>query len=80
LLFPYGHCSKISDGGIKIGDKVRLLHDIKDAYMETYLSKNEIVKIKDIHLDYKGYEYELPYGFCIGRNEFIRITNQRKRI
>jgi hypothetical protein len=62
---------------VKVGDKVRLLHDIRDAYQEIYLSEGDVVRITKIHTEYKGYEYCIPYGFCIGRDEFVRLTNQR---
>jgi hypothetical protein len=55
------------------GQLVKLNRDIKDSYGETYLSNGETVQIKKVIPEQKGYEYELPYGFCVGE-ESIKLV------
>ena len=56
-----------------IGQHVFPMHDVKDSYGETYISKGEVVKVQNYHEDQKGYEYELPYGFCLGEKDLRRV-------
>ncbi len=58
---------------IKVGDKVKLLMNVRDAYGEIYLGEGETVEIENIHTNQVGYEYEVPYGFCISRDDFEKV-------
>lgn len=60
---------------IKVGEKVKLSDDIRDRYGEIYLSKGEIVEISKIDEEKKGYEYELPYSFYVGRDRFEKLAD-----
>lgn len=46
----------------KIGDKVRLLHPIKDAYQETWHDKGDILEIKYIASDGEGLMFDSNLG------------------
>lgn len=61
------------DRKFHIGQHVTVLCDINDAYGETYIPKGSKVKVQNYHEDKKGYEYELPYGFCVGKDWLRRI-------
>lgn len=58
---------------LEIGDHIRLKKDIRDAYMEVYLSEGDIVTITQVYPAQVGYEYQIPYGFCIGKEDFEYI-------
>jgi len=46
----------------KVGDKVRLLVDVKDAYQETWHSEGSVVKITRIHKDGEGLMFDSNLG------------------
>jgi hypothetical protein len=61
----------------EVGEKVKVLKDIKDAYLETYIEAGTIVTIKKYRGDQKGYEYGLPYGFYVGADWLEKIKRNK---
>lgn len=56
-----------------VGQHVMVMHDVRDAYGEIYISKGEVVKVQNYDESRKGYEYELPHGFCLGEEDLRRV-------
>ena len=77
----YQRCAKelidrneaLVDRKFHIGQWVTVTDDINDSYGETYIPKGARVKVQNYHEGQKGYEYELPYGFCVGKDSLRRI-------
>jgi hypothetical protein len=65
--------AKIVDKKFQIGQWVTVMDDIKDSYGETYIPKGSKVKVQNYHENQTGYEYELTYGFCVGKDALMRI-------
>jgi len=58
----------------EIGQKVKLLYDVKDDYMETYIPKGSVVKIEGFRkLKEYLYIYKLPYGFWVGKDWLEKV-------
>lgn len=57
----------------KKGDKVTVKDDIRDEYQEVYIYAGQEVEIKDVIPSQIGYEYKLPYGFCVGADDLTKI-------
>lgn len=62
---------------VLVGEKVKLLQDVRDAYNEVYLSEGEIVEIEEIKDEFKGYEFGIPYGFFVGRHAFKKLSDAK---
>lgn len=62
---------------VLVGEKVKLLRDIRDSYNEVYLSEGEIVEIEAIDPKLKGYEFGVPYGFYVGRDAFKKLSDAK---
>ena len=62
---------------VLVGEKVKLLQDVRDAYNEVYLSEGEIVEIEEIKDEFKGYEFGIPYGFFVGRHAFQKLSDAK---
>lgn len=60
----------INDVTSKVGDKVRLKMTIRDEYSEVYYDEGDVVDIRAIHPTQVGHEYQIPHGFCIGKDKF----------
>lgn len=72
--------NEIARHRIKAGDLVKLLVNVNDSYGETYLSKGSKVKITQIFPNQVGYEYGVPYGFCVGRDDFEKVKSRKVKI
>jgi hypothetical protein len=64
----------------RVGEEVRLNVDVKDAYGETYLSRNTNIKIEDVDPKKEGYEYGIPHGFYVGEQYLEKLPNAKWQI